>query len=638
MYKDGKFSRYTEEDGLRNNLVASLCEDREKRLWVSANGGGLSMLEKGKVRDVTDEFGLAQYEIRAIYRDRRGVMWLATHRGLLGYRNNLVASYTRKEGLVSDDLRAITEGRDGALWIGSYGGLSRLKDGKIISFTTRDGLGSERVRALYEDSEGVLWIGTYDGGISRLKDGKITAFRASDGLFNNGAFQILEDDRGFLWMTCNKGIYRVSRRQLTDFAEGRSKTITSVAYGKADGLIISECNGGYQPAGIKARDGRLWLPTQGGVAVIDPKEISVNFEPPAVVIESCLIDRKYVDLQNPVRIIPGQQNLEIQYTGLSFIKSEHMRFRYKLEGLDNEWVEAGSRRAAYYSHLPPGNYNFVAIAANSDGVWNETGAGLRIIVIPPLYRTWWFISLTTLSLAAISYFAYKRRIHQLEQAKMMQEKLSRWLIDSQENERKRIAAELHDSLGQGLAIIRNRALSGLHSLDYDLAKEQLSEISAQASQMIEEATEIAYNLRPHFLDRLGLTRSILAMVDRIAKTSGVEWTADLDDLDDLFDKDKEIHLYRIVQEAINNVLKHSGASRAAVAIYRSGNDVIITIEDNGKGMPAGSNAFGQPPQFGFGLIGIAERARIFRAKPSIKSGPGKGTSVTIKLKPEGGAQ
>ena len=376
-------------------------------------------------------------------------MWFGTENGgLVRYRDETRTVYTTKDGLAGDSIKAIIEDRKGDLWIATYSGVSRYADGRFDSWTEKEGLASNRVRSLYEDVDGVLWIGTYDGGLSRLKDGKINSFTTNDGLFNNGVFQILDDNRGNLWMSCNLGIYRVSRQALNEFAEGRRSAITFVPYGKHDGLINVECNGGVQPAGIRARDGRLWFPTLGGVAVVDPEDIPANPQPPPVVIESCTLDRRTIGAGNEIEIRPGQHSLEIQYTALSFIKSEHIKFRYRLEGLDSDWIDVGTRRAAYYSYLPPGSYLFRVIAANTDGVWNTEGASLLIEVIPPFYRTWWFAAVAAIAVISIGVLIYEWRLLQVKRAKTAQEEFSRRLIEFQEKERKRIAAELHDSLGR----------------------------------------------------------------------------------------------------------------------------------------------------------------------------------------------
>ena len=334
-YKDGAFSHYTTKDGLSSDLINALYEDREGALWVGTHDQGVNRLDKGRFTTFNKRDGLTDNTILAIYQDRAGNLWFGTPSGLNRYKDGSFTVYSTADGLVHRKVQAIHEDRAGNLWLGTLGGLSRLRDGKFTSYTEQDGLSSNHVRSIYEDSDGTLWVGTYDGGLNRLKDGRITAYTVREGLFNNGVFQILEDNRGNLWMSCNQGIYRVSKKELNDFAAGRIRSIISVAYGKSDGMLNSECNGGRQPAGVKARDGRLWFPTQAGVAVVDPEAASMSTQPPPVVIEQFILDKEPVALEREVRILPRKENLEIHYTGLSLIRPEHIRFKYKLEGLDH---------------------------------------------------------------------------------------------------------------------------------------------------------------------------------------------------------------------------------------------------------------------------------------------------------------
>jgi ligand-binding sensor domain-containing protein len=401
-HKDGVFKNFTKRDGLPSGLVTAIGEDQAGRLWVAAYGdasrSGLRVFEQGRFT-VPDKLAWIEGQVSAICKDRAGALWFGAERGLIRYQDGALTTWMTKDGLAGDDVKVIINGAAGDLWIGSYGGISRFKDGKFTSWTEREGLASNAVRALYEDRDGVLWIGAYDGGLCRLKDGRFTRYATKEGLFNDGVFQILEDARGNFWMSCNRGVYRVSKHELNEFAAGRLASITSIAYSRSDGMLNPECNGGRWPAGVKTRDGKLWFPTQDGVAVIDPEAIPFNAQPPPVVIESFLLDRAPVtplNLDRAVRIAPGRENFEIEYTALSFINSERLRFRYKLEGLDHDWTEAGTRRTAYYSYVPPGQYVFRVIAANSDGVWNTEGESLRVIVLPPFYRTWWFISLAAI--------------------------------------------------------------------------------------------------------------------------------------------------------------------------------------------------------------------------------------------------
>jgi signal transduction histidine kinase/ligand-binding sensor domain-containing protein len=647
-FKDGKFTNYTVRDGLISSLATSLHEDRDGRLWMGthneSNGGLYIFKPNGQSTGgssgrftVPDQRILPDRTTTSVmYQEPDRTFWFGTVRGLARYRDGVTTMFTTKDGLAGIDVRMIVQRAAGGLWIGCYGGLTQYVAGKFSSFTERDGLASNNVRALYEDRDGVLWIGTYDGGLGRFKDGRFTSYTTRDGLFNNGVFQILEDERGYFWMSSNRGIYRVSKQELNEFAEGKRRAIISIAYGKSDGLLNVECNGGLQPAGIKSRDGKLWFPTQEGVAVIDPAVMTTNPKPPPVLIESCRLDRAPVAFDGEVRIAPGQQNFEVEYTALSFINSEYIRFRYKLEGLDHDWVEAGTRRTAYYPHVPPGGYTFKVIAANSDGVWNTDGKQLRVVVLPQFYQRRRFVVLVALGVAGLAILGYRYRVSQLKRARATQQAFSRQLIASQEAERKRIAAELHDSLGQRLVVIKNLALMYLNSASKNgegaigEARRQIEEISAEASQAIGEVKEISYNLRPYQLDRIGLTKAIEAIVRTARSASEIVFTAEIDDIDGVFPKDSEINFYRVVQESVNNILKHSRATEASVTIRRDPGGLRLVIRDNGKGFTPGA-AKSDSQAGGFGLIGITERAQLLGGKPVIQSAPGQGTTISIEI-------
>ncbi len=634
-FKDGKFTNYTPTDGLPSNLTA-LVEDREGHLWV-AGDGGLRIFQGGRFRQPKGPVLPEHTETHAIHQDREGTFWFGTTHGLVRYKDGLSRLYTAKDGLAGDDVRAIVDGSAGNLWIGGYGGLTRIANGQFTGFTERDGLPSNTVRSIYEDSGGVLWIGTYDGGLGRFKDGKFTRYTMRQGLYNNGVFQILEDARGNLWMSCNRGIYRVSKRELNEFAAGTRRTVTSIAYGKGDGMLNVECNGGTWPAGVKAHDGKLWFATQDGVAVIDPETVAGNPQPPPVMIESFLVDHEPVPFDRPLKIAPGKENFEIGYTALSFINSEHIQFKYRLEGLDPDWTDAGPRRTAYYSHIPPGGYVFRVIAANSDGVWSAEGQSLRIAVLPPLYRTWWFVTLVCMGVTALVSLVWRRRVAQLTRVQAAQHAFARQLIVSQESERKRIAAELHDSLGQRLVVIKNLALMFLRASTSTSggnadALKQIEEISAEASHAIGEVKEISYNLRPYQLDRIGLTKALEALARTAATSSPISFTADIDDIDGFFPQESDINFYRIVQESVNNIVKHSQASRAGVSIQRDPERLRLVIHDNGKGFTPGAASLDPDPhRGGFGLIGISERVQLLGGGIAIQSAPGQGTTMTIEI-------
>jgi signal transduction histidine kinase len=300
--------------------------------------------------------------------------------------------------------------------------------------------------------------------------------------------------------------------------------------------------------------------------------------------------------------------------------------------LDNDWVDAGTRRTAYFTHVPPGEYTFRVIADNGEGVWNMEGKSLRIVVLPPFYRTWWFLTLSALTFLVLITFIYQLRVRQLTRARTAHEEFSRRLLSSQEAERKRIAAELHDSIGQNLLIIKNRALMGLMPDELPSAsREQLDEISNISSQAIDEVREIAYNLRPYQIDRLGLTRAVEAMIKKVAISSGIRFTMETDNLKGVLSKDNEISVYRIVQECINNIVKHSDASEAKVTMKRGEESLRLAIEDNGKGFSVEETLSPESGKDGFGLVGIPERVRLLGGTLDIQSSPNNGTIISITV-------
>lgn len=629
-YENGRFTRYGAAEGLPSDQITCIYEDNSGRLWVGAFGG-IGYFSNGRFERYKDKYGCLKHDVWAMLQDRVGNLWFGTDAGLVKLKDGGFTVYGTKDGLSYDAIRSLFEDRDNTLWIGTDQGLTRLKDGVFTAYTERDGFIGNQVRAIYEDSDGVLWIGTYDGGLYRFKDERLTRYTTKEGLHDNGVFQILEDDVGNLWMGCNRGIYRVSRRELNDFAEGSARSITSVVYGTKDGLATLECNGGRQPSGLKTKDGKLWFPTMGGVAVIDPKTMQIS-PAPSVIIEEFRIGNEAIDFLGGVRIGPDKETFEIRYTAPSFIKPDHVRFRYKLIGLDKDWIDAGNRRTANYYRIPSGRYEFVLIAANSDGVWNTQGESIEIVIVPPFWRTRWFQVLGLLLLGCILFLAHRRRVHHLRRKHEEQKAFSQKLIESQESERKRIASELHDGLGHDLLLVKNSALLGLTMVeDGSPQKDQFDEISEQTSKALAGIREIAQNLRPYHLDRLGLRDALEFMLEEAGRSSDIRFSTEIDPIEGLFWKEAELSMYRIVEESINNIIKHSGATEAKVVLRHEGRRVQLTIEDNGKGFSPNSSSPSGKHARGFGLTGISERARMLGAKEVIDSIPGQGTSITVMV-------
>jgi signal transduction histidine kinase/ligand-binding sensor domain-containing protein len=626
-YKDGKFtntvSSFEENYGIKP--VQSLAEDADGRLWIGAING-LFVLKDGKIENWTKKFENPS-TIYAIYTHKDGTVWFGTeHSGVWQYKDDKITPlFTTAEGLAGNDVKFIHEAKDGSFWIGTFGGLSHLKDGKFTNYTIGEGLASNFVRSIKEDEDGTFWFGTYDSGLSRFKDGKFSNFNTANGLFSNGVFAIVEDKNGNFWMSSNQGIYRVSKQQLNDFAAGKISSYESFSYGKQDGMLNAECNGGRQPSAMTDDQGQIWFPTLEGIAIVNPIDLPTNQLPPPVEIEEISIDRKHIDFaakQSTININSSQTMLDISYTALSFIKSDQIRFKYKLEGLDDNWVDAGTRRVVNYSYLPSGKYTFRIIASNADGVWNTEGKSLNIIVLSPFYKTWWFAGFVILLAIYLMFLLYRYRIGQLKKLNATQESFSRQLIESQESERKRIAQDLHDGLGQNLLIIKNRAMLGL---TVDKKDEQFNEIQDSVTDALSEVRTIAYNLRPLHIERLGLTSTIEEMVEEVELTSGIEINCDIEKINDLFSKDNEIIFYRIIQESLNNIVKHSRATKASVEIFWENANIILNIRDNGLGFELEKISENR----GLGLNGIAERAKILRGVYTITSEIGNGTTISL---------
>jgi signal transduction histidine kinase/ligand-binding sensor domain-containing protein len=613
--------------------VFSLTQDAAGTVWQGTYGGGVSALPRAGGARRVEVPGLWGRVILALFTAADGTVWAGSKdSGLFAIREGRVAAtYTTAEGLVHNGVRTILQTRDGALWIGTTDGLSRFSDGGFTNFTAADGLASTHVRSIHEDDDGTLWIGTYGGGLHRYRHGAFQAITQRDGLADDVVSAILEDDAGRFWMSGNRGVHVTARDQLNAFADGRTQRVHSVLYGRADGLRNPETSGGFQPAAWKDGRGHLWFPTVQGVAVVDPGRATAGGRPPSVVIEAVVVDGEVRPASAAVAVGPGSPNVEFRYAGLSLSTPEHIRFRYRLEGFDAGWTDAGSRAVAYYPRLPAGTYRFVVMAANRDGVWGEAQSAVALRVAPPVWDTLWFRVLGGLVVLILVLAFVRRRTALARAERMARESFSRQLIESQENERRRLAGELHDGLGQELLIVRNRALIALRSTGLDVrARDQIQQITDVVTGSLSNIRALAHNLTPHQLDHLGVTTALRTMVDAVAESCDVEFDVSIDPIDGMLTPENQINLYRVLQEALSNIVHHSGARRAEVAVQRGVHGLSVRIADDGCGFAA--DAEGRAAAMGgFGLSGMAERARIMGGALSVWSAPGRGTRIELAM-------
>ena len=611
--------------------LTSLLVDSHSRLW---KGQGLYVYYRENKKWVPVDITATlpppwklemPIELAFITEDRSGNMWFGTALGLVRYSSGSSQLFTAGDGLPANNVTSYLLTGSGEMWIGTTGGVARLENGRFRAFTEKDGLAGNFTRSFYEDTEGTIWIGGYDGGLTRYKNGEFKRITKKDGMFSDGVFVILEDDDGWFWMNSNQGIYRVKREELNDFADGKIESVTSVSYGPEDGLTEVEGNGGKQPAGLKAKDGKLWFPMAKGVAIIDPKTVKRTSTPPPVLIEEARIDQKVSEIPGAgIRIEPDQNAVEIDYTALGFVGAERMRFRYRLEGLDETWTEAGTRRTAYFSHLPYGEYTFRVIAANYDGVWNNEGATVKLAIVPPYYRRWWFYALVVFGVFGMITFIYLFRLKQLNRLSESRAEFARRLIESQEGERQRIALELHDSVGQTLAVIRNRTLMGIDAEDEEKMREQLHEISEASVLALRETREIARNLHPAQIKNLGLSAALRSLIASVESATGLNCETEIGEVPADLSYEAAINIYRISQESLSNIIKHSAASMARVELKADDGKLYLTIEDDGRGFTPQAGP-------GLGLNGMRERAAIIGADLTIDSHPGEGTNIRLLL-------
>lgn len=399
--RDGRVRSYSKADGLLHDSVRSVYPDRRGNLWIGTMAG-LNRFTAGRFRSFTARDGLSSEKIMALYEDGDGVLWIGTAGGGLNrLADGRLTALTTNDGLADNRVLAITDRRAGGLWLATDGsGLSLYHEGRFTNYTTRDGLGHDHLEALHEDADGTLWIGTSGGGLSRFRDGRFTTVTTRHGLPDDVAHQILEDGEGRLWVSSNRGVYRVDKRELAEVAEGRRAAVHPLVFGVDDGMRSSECNGASQPAGWRGADGRLWFPTLDGAVSVDPARLPGPMPAPRVLIEAVTVDGRAVTEADAV-LPPGSGALEFAYTALDYHRPAQLRFRYRLEGFDRDWVEAGARRTAYFTNIPPGRYRFRVSAARAGGPWSESGAEAAFRLQPRLYQTPWFRASALLGLAGL---------------------------------------------------------------------------------------------------------------------------------------------------------------------------------------------------------------------------------------------
>lgn len=616
-WSGGKVSSHTELNGFPIRHVSSMAEDKEGILWFGSGGQIFKILKDG--RFVKDPGWNRVFEIKTIYRDPLGRMWVGTDGdGLFRFEDGRETSYRIQDGLASNQVRGILYDRQGMLWITTFGGgVSRFAGGKFTTYTTSDGLGSDRVVAVHQSEDGSLWFATR-GGLTRLKDGRFRTYTIQEGLPVNQISGMLEDGSGSFWFSCSQGLFRVKATDFDDLDGGKSTRIACHTYGVADGLRSSAFAAGYQPNAWKTKDGKLLFTSLKGLIVIKPEELHANALIPPVHIGKVLINKKAADTDRHEVIPPGDGEVEIHYSALSYLAPEKMQFRYQLEGFDREWVDAGTRRFAYYAGLPPGQYRFRVIACNNDGVWNEAGDSFSFYLRPHYYQTVWFYALCAALALLAAYLFYLNRINRMKAE-----------FAAVTAERNRIAREIHDTLAQGFAGISVQLEAGKQMLfdSPQLAEEHLDQANDLARGCLEEVRRYVWNLRHRDQGKGNLAARLSDLAKAIA--GGTPFHFKISGAPRPLSEPAESILLRIGQEAIVNAVKHAGAGKIDVELIFESRHVKLRIQDDGCGFDLHQAEIKDNGHFG--ILGMRERASQLGGSLQVNSAPGKGTDIEAKI-------
>jgi signal transduction histidine kinase/ligand-binding sensor domain-containing protein len=605
-----KLTRYPDDPADKHELgyghSGPLLEDRFGTLWYGSNNGGLDYLERGATR-------------------------------FARYRHDPA----RPDSLGTNLIHALYEDQTGDLWIGTDAGLDKF-DRASRSFihyrhdpARPDSLGFEMVNLLLEDRRGRFWVvSQQESGGSRLdlfdpQTGSFTHFTAKDGVPDKFYFFFVDAD-ATPWFGHATGLWRFDPDTRT------------ARFFDARGLLQSTELG--KP--LQDARGEFFLGGPDGLNRFDPRQIKERNYVPPIVLTAFRKFEHPVSLTLNTALMP-EINLSYQdhvfsleFAALDFSQPQRTQYAYKLDGFDADWIYSGTRRVATYTNLPGGKYILRVKATDELGRWQEKELAVPLTVTTAPWKRWWAIVLYVLMLGGMVVAAVRYRLNQLHAVNKAKTQFTQQLLTSQEQERKRIAAELHDGLGQSLLVIKNRTIIGKKlAQDSDKVKAQLEEISQATGQALEEVRNIAYNLRPYHLERLGLREAIEAMLEKIREATDLEINARVALFDEVFSKDDDVTFYRVIQECLNNIIKHAEATAVEISIVQTETEVTARIQDNGRGFAIAESGLrnaelktsANSQSGGFGLIGLAERIRMLGGTHSISSETGKGTTILVKI-------
>ncbi len=636
-WKDGVWQDYGGEQGLGPNFSTVLV-DRQRRVWVGTRaaglfprGAGLFQFVDGRFQPVRDrDARLLGRNITALHQDRSGRIWVGTDAGLACWDEHDWRWFDRDSGLTANEITAIADDAEGNLWFGTArAGLNRWRDGQFTSFPGTNGPPCENITSLCVDRDGGLWVGT-GNGLGRFFAGRWSRFSTKDGLTSDSINYLIEDEQDNLWIGSNAGLMRIARKSLASSAFDKTAMIACRAYGPGDGLPTSECTQGSQPAACRTRDGRLWFPTIRGLVTVNPAQLLPNTNVPPVAIESVLLDDKeqntnalHANWSQDIVVPAGNERLEIHYTSLSLGAPERARFKYRMEGYETKWTEAGGQRKAGYPKLPAGRYRFQVTACNEDGVWNPKPATVAILVLPPFWQEWWFITLTGLCVLG----AVVGVVHFISTQKLQRQLAELKQQEALEKERARIARDLHDQLGANLtqvALLGEMAETDKHLPDeIEAHAKQIAQTARETSRALDE---IVWAANPSNDTLEGLIAYASKYAQDYLELAGLRYRLEVPAQlpAQIIAPDLRHNIFLAFKESVNNVVKHAQASEVKIRLRLAPMTFTLEIEDNGRGPGEAATKTGRN-----GLRNMRKRMEDVGGAFVMAPGPQSGTLIRL---------
>jgi len=626
--KTASVKTYSVRDGLLSDVILSLATAPNGDLWVGTPDG-LNRIRKGRVDAFTSADGLPDDFIRSLLADADGSLWIGTRRGLTHWTPKTggelsgarMETFTQANGLGSDLVGALARDSHGDLWAATFAGLSRLHGGVITNYTTADSLSSNVVTALLPRENGTLVIGTQDHGWD-LWDGQRFTAEMRNGLKQTTIHAILDDGIGHLWFATGNGIALCDCGMLGAGMQG-SGCSHWIDFGAADGLRSRETSTNSHPSAWRSHDGHLWFATPKGLVEVDPAHFPVNTVPPPVALERFAVD----DLAQPVhaadsvlRVPAGHVHFQFDYAGLSFSAPQKVRYRFKLEGVDRDWIDAGTRRSAYYTNIPPGHYTFRVQAANNDGLWNTDGAALTFELRPHFYQTVWFYALLLAAAAGMVVLLLRLRLRRAEGE-----------FRAVLGERSRIAREIHDTLAQGyvgISVQLEVLAELLRHKKTEAAEKHLDLTRGYVREGLADARQSIWALRSQDSGETTLPVQLRRMVEAEGG-HGFDAKFSIFGAYRPMPPDTEREFLRVAQEAIHNVKKHARAKHLIVQLEYGPEEIALEVRDDGSGFAAERES--QPGHYG--LTGMRERAAAIGGTLEVTSDVGTGTTVRLRAAP-----